>query len=70
MTRKSYNDDLCDKCRVNPKDTVFILCSKCKDEWLTYGLALINKSNNKPLDKDEFEDWFKSSAKKKPFIFR
>ena len=70
MTRKSYNDDLCDKCRVNLKDEPFILCRKCKNEWLAYGLALINKSNNKPLNKNEFEDWFKSKPKKQSFIFR
>jgi hypothetical protein len=66
--RKTYIDDICDKCRIYPKDSNYILCVKCKNEWLAYGMKLQDKYKGKPLDKNEFEDWFKHTPK--PFIFR
>jgi hypothetical protein len=68
--RTRYYDDLCDRCRIYTKYEVYILCVKCKDEWLSYGMKTLKDKPQGSILNDEFEIWFKSTSKHKPFIFR
>ena len=66
--RKEYTDSLCDRCRVNPKFSTYILCVKCKDEWVAYGMKLTN-SKDKSISYIDFNKWFNMPVKR-TFIFR
>lgn len=69
--RKRYYDDICDRCRKYPKDEMYILCDKCKNEWISYGIKLLkDRPKGSHLSKDEFEIWFEKSKKKQVFMFR
>lgn len=65
--RKQYSDDICDRCRVYPKDLPFILCNKCKNEWIAFGIKVM-ADKKIIVNRKDFEVWFKT--KKKIFIFR
>lgn len=68
---EKYEDDICDRCRVYPKNEMYILCVKCKNEWIAYGIKILNsKPNGFHLPKEAFEIWFESKKKKPPFMFR
>jgi hypothetical protein len=66
--RKTYDDDLCDRCRVNPKDLPYILCAKCRDEWIAFGVKIMD-TKKVLVSREDFEVWF-TVQKKKGFVFR